>query len=228
MLIPRTETEDWTIRLADLLSSPAHPISLLDVCTGSGCIPTLVCHLLLPGNVQAVAVDLADEAISLATINAKSHGFAGPHSSHKSCIKVKQGDLFDQSVYSTLLSARPTGNAFDVLTCNPPYIPQCEYDRLPSSVRNHEDKRALLDQENGDGLAFYRRLVEILQEDKRLSVNPNTERRLVKTGGLVVVEHGDGQSESVQQIFLESKVFSDIEGWKDQYGRYRVVKAVIG
>jgi hypothetical protein len=76
------------------------------------------------------------------------------------------------------------GSGYDILVCNPPYIPRAEYDALQPSVRLWEDRRALLGEyvgsigrgeveeggssgeisghEQEDGLAFYRRMADVL------------------------------------------------------------------
>ncbi|KIP04200.1 hypothetical protein PHLGIDRAFT_15339 [Phlebiopsis gigantea 11061_1 CR5-6] len=79
VLIPRPETEDWTFRLSALLTpSPRKPVRLLDLCTGSGCIPLLLCRLWPPGAVRAYGVDIGTEAVQLATENAARTGFGAP------------------------------------------------------------------------------------------------------------------------------------------------------
>ncbi|KAL2144281.1 hypothetical protein VTI28DRAFT_9269 [Corynascus sepedonium] len=50
VLIPRPETEAYTLYLASILSHsqpPTHSLSILDLCTGTGCIPLLLLHSLL-------------------------------------------------------------------------------------------------------------------------------------------------------------------------------------
>ena len=87
MLIPRTETEHWTIRLSEILiqSLPQRPLRILDLCTGSGCIPLLLLSSLRSASlsssnsspsssahpVHALGVDISDDAIDLAQENAK-------------------------------------------------------------------------------------------------------------------------------------------------------------
>ena len=80
-LIPRPETEDWTIRLASLLED-RFPVKdggerttvlrMLDLCTGTGCIPILLSHLRRQagGITVAYGVDISTDAVSLAWENA--------------------------------------------------------------------------------------------------------------------------------------------------------------
>ncbi|KAI0743476.1 S-adenosyl-L-methionine-dependent methyltransferase [Daedaleopsis nitida] len=71
VLIPRPETEDWTIRLSETMSPTSdQPLNMLDLCTGTGCIPLLLCHLWPPGSVHATGIDISAAAVQLANENA--------------------------------------------------------------------------------------------------------------------------------------------------------------
>ena len=79
-LIPRPETEDWTIRLAALLEDRfpirgrggRKALRMLDLCTGTGCIPILLSHLRrqVGGITAAYGVDISTNAVCLARENA--------------------------------------------------------------------------------------------------------------------------------------------------------------
>lgn len=61
----RPETEDWNLRPANAISPKGNrPLSVLDPCNGSGCIPLLLCHLRPPGSVRAFGVDISEQALS--------------------------------------------------------------------------------------------------------------------------------------------------------------------
>ena len=153
VLIPRPETEDWTIRLAELLSPPpssTRPLKVLDLCTGSGCIPLLLCHLWPPGTAHATGVDISPSAIQLASDNAALCNIplrtdSGPNAQRP--IEQKQNTF--APVLADLASPTFAQDArleppYDLITSNPPYIPRDEYERLPASVKDFEDERALL------------------------------------------------------------------------------------
>lgn len=222
-LIPRPETEFWTMRLADLMrESSERTSSLLDICTGTGCIPLLLAHSLPKGTLHAVGVDASESALELAkeNVDLARDGSSNP-------VKIVHGDLFSMAFADDMYSKAPQRRPFDVVTCNPPYIPQEEYDKLSPSVRDHEDVMALLGDKDGDkdGLSFYRRLVEVLRTD----VYGESGKHLVRNGGMIVVEHGDGQSDAVKSIFktgLGGRL-SHVEAWKDQYNVDRAVMAVL-
>lgn len=200
------------------------PTYVLDMCTGTGCIPLLLARASAKGDLNAVGVDISAPAISLARDNVVDALRDGHNS-----VDIVEGDLFSASFADDIYSQLPQPSTpFDVITCNPPYLPQHDYDRLSPSVRDYEDSLALLGDLTGqalDGLSFYRRLVEILR-----SPSPSLgEKSILKEGGILVVEHGDGQSRAVQEIFRSglAEKLSRMEAWKDQWDKDRAVMAVL-
>lgn len=184
-------------------------MSILDICTGTGCIPLLLAKASSrDSKVTALGVDISPSAIDLARLNARNSDFSG--------VSFVHGDLFSASFVDEVLKHND-GRPFDVVTCNPPYIPQPEYDLLAPSVKNFEDQGALLGGD-ADGLSFYRRLSEVIIEDGRT---------LLARGGILAVEHGDGQCKGVSSIFeigLGTRL-KRLETWKDQWGKERTVVA---
>ncbi|CAE6518030.1 unnamed protein product [Rhizoctonia solani] len=143
-LIPRPETEHWTLCLAQILRSHAckdNPLRILDLCTGTACIPLLLCHSLPPSTVSALAIDVSPAAVELADENISRCGFnnSGGNTVHVECL-----DIFAQDFVPSLKQLVKNWGAFDVLTSNPPYIPRQEYDKLSHTVRSFEDPLALL------------------------------------------------------------------------------------
>ena len=109
-----------------------NPVKVLDMCTGSGCIPIS----LKLRNLQIVieGADISEEALKVAEKNAKKLGVSG---------KWIQTDMFENI----------TGT-FDMITSNPPYIPTKVIEELEAEVRLHDPYEALDGKE--DGLYFYR------------------------------------------------------------------------
>lgn len=97
----------------------------------------------------------------------------------------------------------------DVLVSNPPYIPSGDIAYLDREVREH-DPRAALDG-GPDGLAFYRQLAGVASG-------------LVSRKGVVLVEFGIGQAESVAEIFRTAH-FGRLEVIRDMEDRPRVLRA---
>ena len=130
VLIPRQDTE---CLVEEVLRDGARG-DLLDLCTGSGCIPLA---LLKHGNFScALGADISAEALAVAEINRARTGLP---------LLFRQSDLFAE-----------IPERFDVITANPPYIESAEIESLSVEVRDHEPRLAL--DGAADGLAFYRRL----------------------------------------------------------------------
>ncbi len=147
VLIPRQDTEILVEQvLADHVRTTASPgqfkgeASLLDLCTGSGCIAV---SLAVKGNFTRIAAtDISREAVGAARENAAAY--------HLNEIEFYQGDLF-----SALPLETPP---FSVITVNPPYIPSGDIAALQPEVRDHDPLIAL--DGSPDGLAFYRRIAD--------------------------------------------------------------------
>ena len=130
VLIPRQDTEC----LVERVMQYANGKSVLDVCTGSGCIIiSLRKHCSLRA---ATALDVSEEALKVACKNAKKL---------EAEVNFIQSDLFSQ-----------IKEKYDIIVSNPPYIPTKVIDGLMEEVREHEPMLALDGKE--DGLYFYRKI----------------------------------------------------------------------
>ncbi|MCI8992197.1 MAG: peptide chain release factor N(5)-glutamine methyltransferase [Eubacterium sp.] len=133
VLIPRMETE---ILVTEALKDLTPGMSVLDLCTGSGCIMiSLMKHL---DGLKGYASDISKQALKLAKENAKLN---------ETAIIFQQGDLF----------ARAT-EQFDMIISNPPYIPTADLQDLMTEVRDFEPHVAL--DGGADGYDFYRRIIK--------------------------------------------------------------------
>ena len=137
VLIPRPETEELA---AMVVSAAAKGQSILDMCTGSGAIAIAVYKELEKCGrpVNVTAVDISEDALSLAKENAELNG---------ADIKFIQSDLFKR------LRGR-----FDIIVSNPPYIPTTDIQGLQREVRDYEPHLAL--DGGADGLDMYRKIAE--------------------------------------------------------------------
>ncbi|MCL2598748.1 MAG: peptide chain release factor N(5)-glutamine methyltransferase [Firmicutes bacterium] len=134
VLIPRGDTERLCEKAITLiLQSPQATTSVLDLCTGSGCLAKAIAHE-CGDKARLTAVDLSKEALQVAKQNLQGSG-----------VTVIQSDLF----------ANLDGQQFDFIVCNPPYIKTGEIDALDKTVQK-EPKIALDGGE--DGLDFYRQI----------------------------------------------------------------------
>jgi len=104
-----------------------------------------------------------------------------------------------------------TLHRFDAVVANPPYIASAAMGQLPVDVQQ-EPELAL--EAGPDGLHFYRFIVP-------------SSRRVLKTGGLLAVEFGDGQVKELQNLFAITGPWDKIQTCNDNAGRPRVIMAQI-
>ena len=139
VLIPRPETEELVeLVISDRRSFLTDP-AILDIGTGSGCIPIAI-KKNLPASVVS-AIDVSGPALKLAKENARLH---------KTDINFLQMDFLDEVQWEQLVS-------FDIIISNPPYIPENEKDQLAKNVVDHEPHGALF-VPNNDPLIFYEKI----------------------------------------------------------------------
>ncbi len=144
VLIPRPETEElveWMLKDAE---TNKQPINILDIGTGSGCIP-----IALKKNMPAAevwAVDISNEALLVAQRNADTQ---------QTSITFQQADILNKPYPSVL----PT---FDVIVSNPPYIPLSDKTAMHPNVLQHEPHLALF-VANEDPFLFYNAIVDFAQ-----------------------------------------------------------------
>ena len=145
VLIPRPETEelvDW-VRRESQTSNPDRyrdkSQNILDIGTGSGCIP-ITLKKKLPDAVIS-AIDVCSEALFIATENAIEH-----HTE----VDFILLDFLDEEKWQEL-------GQFDIIVSNPPYVKQSEKDGMHVRVKEFEPHKALFVPDN-DALLFYRKL----------------------------------------------------------------------
>ena len=153
-LIPRPETELLVEEALTFISRRKRetPASVLDICTGSGCIALSIACLT---DANVTATDISRDALSLAKENAVK-------------LNANRVKFFESDLGEALLNRG--AEKFDVIISNPPYIPVKDIQRLSETVRDFEPHLALDGGE--DGMDIYRRLipqsVELLKPDGAL------------------------------------------------------------
>jgi release factor glutamine methyltransferase len=168
-LIPRPDSETLIEAAVATFADRPPPRRVLDLGTGTGCL--LLAALAEFPAAFGVGVDLSASAASLAASNASRLGMT-------SRAAFLTGD------WASALNAR-----FDLVLCNPPYIPSAELADLMPEVAHYEPRSALDGGE--DGLSAYRRLVPELH-------------RLLSPDGAAIVELGAGQAETVAGMAREA------------------------
>lgn len=131
VLIPRWETEEWCVRLGEAVHrSDKKFVTIWDLCTGTGCIPMCLSEM-LKSKASITAVDIAPEAIRL----------AGENCDGRDNIRVLHQDVLKMTPRTFL----KTDARIDILTCNPPYIPEKEFGiSTAKSVKLFEPHLALV------------------------------------------------------------------------------------
>ena len=158
VMIPRSPmAEALARRLEPWLAD--EPKRVLDLCCGCGAIGITAAFAFPAATVDLVDIDA--QALELAERNVGLHGAGGR-------VRVVESDLF-----ANLPDAR-----YDLILCNPPYVPTAELEGLPEEFR-HEPRHGLLG--GTDGLDVWRRIVA------ELSVH-------TEAGGVLVGEAGNGSA----------------------------------
>ena len=141
-LIPRPETEMLVQHAIELLRTRDGQQTVLDLCTGSGCIAAAIAHNVKDAHVTAT--DLSQDALDIANENISKHQLTER-------VTLCHGDLL----------APVTSGPFDLIVSNPPYVSESEYEALDKNVKDYEPKQALL--AGPKGLDIYERLLRQME-----------------------------------------------------------------
>lgn len=139
VLVPRPETETLVEAVLEKLSKESNA-TLIDIGTGSGCIPISIMKAKKNEGLKIIATDISQRALRVAKKNAECHGVK---------IIFLQNDL--------LLPSIQEKNIF--ITANLPYLTESQFINEPSI--QHEPKSALV--AKGNGLALYKKLLKQIQ-----------------------------------------------------------------
>lgn len=193
VLIPRTDTELLAEKAIALLSGRGGGSRVMDLCCGSGCVGIAVAAN-VPGTRMAF-IDNSPKAMAVCRSNLMRNGLT----------------RFASYTETDALQAPPMLiGRFDMIVCNPPYIPTADLKKLDRSVREYEPVTAL--DGGGDGLEFYRAVTE-----KWSSV--------LKPGGALLYECGIGQGQDVAEI-LRKNGYRAVTVYQDTQGIDRVVAGI--
>lgn len=141
VLIPRPETEELVEYIIDNCKFPVDELTILDIGTGSGCIPISLKRRVKKAKVWSC--DISKEAIIVAQKNAKSLD---------ADIQFMQIDFLNRSQWDKLPQ-------FDILVSNPPYVPGKDKEQMQHNVLQYEPHTALFVPDD-DALLFYKAIAE--------------------------------------------------------------------
>ena len=138
-LIPRQETEELVHAIIN--ENKVNAPKILDIGTGSGCIPIVLAHNIAGADVSSV--DISEGAIVMAKENAVLN---------KVTIDFHHRNFLKWESYSW-------GKEYDIIVSNPPYVKESEKELMAKNVLAYEPHTALFVDDN-DPLIFYRRISE--------------------------------------------------------------------
>ncbi len=174
-LIPRPDSETAIELALDYLDEKGFdrrsPWRILDLGTGSGCL--LLALLTELPEATGLGIDISKQACKVAQKNTEELGLADR-------VRIICGDWTTEN-----LAASSPDQTFDIILCNPPYIPESDIATLARNVRDYEPRLAL----NGgaDGLDAYRHLAPKISG-------------LLTQNGAVIFEFGMGQVVDIKKI----------------------------
>ena len=198
VLIPRQDTETLVELAIETAKEMSPDLSILDMCCGSGAIAVSMAYFFPQAKVTAC--DLSDGALEMTGRNAERNGVADR-------VMVQKSDMFAVEIDGVMA---PLQGRYDMILSNPPYIESEVIGTLQTEVKDHEPMMAL--DGGADGLDFYRVLAE--EAPGRLKEN-----------GVLIMEIGHDQGQSVLQLLEKTGRFTDIQVIKDLPGLDRVVFA---
>lgn len=183
-LIPRPETEElveWVMEVA------APDDSLIDFCTGSGCIALALKNQLTKATVYGT--DVSKEALELSKENASSLNLD---------VSFIQHDALSDQLPSTL-----TEQSIDIIVSNPPYIPEVDKQEMQANVLDFEPHLALF-VDNDNALIFYKAIA-------------SQAARLLKKNGLLFFEIHERLAvetkEAIEALgFVDVEIRKDLQG----------------
>jgi ribosomal protein L3 glutamine methyltransferase len=139
VIIPRSFIAELLLeKLFPFIAQADGVTDVLDLCTGSGCLAVIAADQFQ--NARVIGTDLSPDALDVAAMNVSRYGFEGR-------ITLAQSD-----VYTSL----DPSQTFDLIICNPPYVPRSKADKMPKEFE-HEPAMALYAE--NQGMAIVRQVI---------------------------------------------------------------------
>jgi len=141
VLIPRPETEELVSWVLEAIQEKE--VSVLDIGTGSGCIPISVKNN--APKTQVTAIDISEEALIVAKANALTN---------KTDITFLRKDI---------LQTKSLPEKYDIIISNPPYVRELEKEEMQNNVLENEPSLALF-VSNDNPLIFYKKIADLAKQ----------------------------------------------------------------
>ena len=199
VLIPRPETEELVELIVSSFKFQVSGLKILDIGTGSGCIPISL-KKNLP-SAEVFAIDVSKNALEVAQKNAE--------------INRVEVNFIEANILLTDSLVLPTRNSqlatlFDIIVSNPPYVRNLEKAEINPNVLEFEPHLALFVEDN-DALLFYRKITELAKN------------HLSENGKLYFEINQYLGKETV--ALVESYGFNNVQLIKDIYGNDRMISS---
>jgi len=170
-LIPRPDSETLIEVVLKTFPDKDAPVKILDLGTGSGCLLLSLLHEYK--NAWGIGVDISEAALKVARTNSENLGLG--QRAEFICVDWNQGV--------------PGLGTFDVIICNPPYVPEGDKKSLQREVVMFEPHSALF--AGAEGLSEFPTIIALLSG-------------LLGQGGAVFFEVGVGQAEIVAPLLVQA------------------------
>jgi release factor glutamine methyltransferase len=168
---------------------------VVDLCTGSAAIALAIAAA--RPDARVIGVERSATALGWARRNVDTHAAGGG-----ARVELRAGDVLDPGLLPDL------EGRVDLVTANPPYVPSAT--ALAPEVALHDPAEAVF--AGPDGLAVIRPLITVAAG-------------LLRVGGVLAMEHDDGQGRSVPALLSGRRLFADVADHRDLAGRPRFVTA---
>ncbi len=199
-LIPRIETEILgraALTIARSIADARGTVTVLDVCTGSGNIALGIASK--ESRSRVFGSDLSEEAIMLARKNAR-------HLNLDNRIEFRQSDLF------ATFESDEFYKKFDLITCNPPYIPSAKIGSMAAEISRCEPRLAF----DGGSLGITI-LTRLIRESPKF----------LRQNSYLYFEIGLGQGKAMEQRLKKEISYCNIESYVDAANQVRALSAQI-
>ncbi|MEO6845340.1 MAG: peptide chain release factor N(5)-glutamine methyltransferase [Ginsengibacter sp.] len=195
VLIPRPETEElveWIVNdFEESNLNSRKRLRILDIGSGSGCI-SIALKKELP-KADIMSIDISEKALEVAQKNARELNAS---------VDFLQIDFLDENKWNALFQ-------YDIIVCNPPYIPLKEKANLGRNVIDFEPAVALF-VEDDNSYIFYQKIAQFSKNHLNVT-------------GRIYLEVHELQAEDIKGILENEDFTATIK--KDIYGKNRMVKA---
>ncbi|MGZ4047999.1 MAG: peptide chain release factor N(5)-glutamine methyltransferase [Bacteroidia bacterium] len=219
VLIPRPETEELVdLIIKDYQSSGRNnnDLSILDIGTGSGCIPIALKKNIPEAKISAL--DISEEALALAKENAEINGTEINFLKFDilSTLNLPAGqsglELLTSNSEHPISDIQSPTPVFDIIVSNPPYIRISEKENMSQNVLNYEPHLALF-VNDPNPLLFYKTIAGFAL-------------KYLKPNGKIYFEINQALGLE-SKYMLENKGFKNVELIKDLSNNYRILRSTI-